>query len=107
MVHPDPEIFKNVLEFSFEQLSAQLRELAYPNSGLEIATVDKRTDRRPVFKFEGGIATYVADRHANKTPVSDVIAFGGDRRRGRPGRGAASPGARDCQVTGERGGRLC
>jgi DNA gyrase subunit B len=75
--HPDPEIFKNVLEFSFEQLSTKLRELAYLNSGLEIIIVDERTDRRQVFKFEGGIATYVADLNANKTPVSDVIAFSG------------------------------
>jgi DNA gyrase subunit B len=75
--HPDPDIFKNVLEFSFEQLSTKLRELAYLNSGLEIIIVDERTDRRQVFKFEGGIATYVADLNANKTPVSDVIAFTG------------------------------
>ena len=32
--HPDPTIFKNVLEFSFEQLAQKLRELAYLNSGL-------------------------------------------------------------------------
>jgi DNA gyrase subunit B len=75
--HPDPEIFKNVLEFSFEQLSTKLRELAYLNSGLEIVILDERTDKRQVFKFEGGIATYVADLNANKTPVSDVIAFSG------------------------------
>jgi DNA gyrase subunit B len=75
--HPDPEIFKNVLEFSFEQLSTKLRELAYLNSGLEIVIVDERTDKKQVFRFEGGIATYVADLNANKTPVSDVIAFSG------------------------------
>jgi hypothetical protein len=66
-----------VLQFSFEQLSTELRELAYLNSGLEIAIVDGRTDKRQVFKFEGGIATYVADLNATKTPVSDVIAFTG------------------------------
>src|SRR5262249_6481247 len=43
----------------------------------EIVIVDERTDKRQVFKFEGGIATYVADLNANKTPVSDVIAFSG------------------------------
>jgi len=75
--HPDPDIFKNVLEFSFDQLATKLRELAYLNSGLEIIVVDERTDRRQVFKFEGGIATYVADLNANKTVVSDVIAFTG------------------------------
>src|ERR1043166_7607357 len=75
--HPDPVIFKNVLEFSFEQLSTKLRELAYLNSGLEIGIIDERNDRSQVFKFEGGIATYVADLNANKTAVSDVIAFSG------------------------------
>src|SRR5579862_1948005 len=75
--HPDPDIFKNILEFSFDQLSTKLRELAYLNSGLEIVIKDERSDKRQVFKFEGGIATYVADLNANKTPVSDVIAFSG------------------------------
>jgi DNA gyrase subunit B len=73
--HPDPEIFKNILEFSFDQLSQKLRELAYLNSGLQIVITDERNDRKQEFKFEGGIATYVADLNANKTAVSDVIAF--------------------------------
>jgi DNA gyrase subunit B len=75
--HPDPEIFKNVLEFSFDQLAQKLRELAYLNSGLQIIIKDERPgqDRRADFKFEGGIATYIADLNANKTTVSEVIAF--------------------------------
>ncbi len=73
--HPDPTIFKNVLEFSFDTLAQKLRELAYLNSGLEIVISDERTDRKSEFKFEGGIATYVGDLNANKTTISDVIAF--------------------------------
>ena len=76
--HPDPTIFKNVLEFSFDTLATKLRELAYLNSGLEIVLSDERTDRKSEFKFEGGIATYVADLNANKTPISDVISFQAD-----------------------------
>src|ERR1051325_2811007 len=49
--HPDPEIFKNVLEFSFDQLATKLKELAYLDSGLEITITDERTDRKSVFKF--------------------------------------------------------
>src|SRR3954465_627211 len=75
--HPDPTIFKNILEFSFDQLAQKLRELAYLNSGLSICIHDERTDRKQIFKFEGGIATYVADLNANKTAVSDVISFSG------------------------------
>jgi len=79
--HPDPEIFKNVLEFSFDQLAQKLRELAYLNSGLLIVIHDERVganDRKSEFKFEGGIATYVADLNANKTAVSEVISFSGE-----------------------------
>jgi len=76
--HPDAEIFKNVLEFSFDTLAQKLSQLAYLNSGLEIVIKDERAgqnDRKAVYKFEGGIATYVADLNANKTPISKVIAF--------------------------------
>jgi DNA gyrase subunit B len=76
--HPDPEIFKNVLEFSFDTLAQKLRELAYLNSGLQIVLHDERDDRKVEFKFEGGIATYVADLNTNKTTVSEVISFSGE-----------------------------
>src|ERR1044071_7172875 len=39
--HPDPDIFKNILEFSYEQLAQKLRELAYLNSGLLIVITDE------------------------------------------------------------------
>ena len=83
--HPDTEIFKNVLEFSFDQLALKLRELAYLNSGLEIVLADERVGaahRRVEYKFDGGLATYVADLNANKTPVSEVISFSGSTGEG-------------------------
>jgi DNA gyrase subunit B len=79
--HPDVEIFKNVLEFSFDQLAQKLSQLAYLNSGLEIVIKDERAgqnDRKAVYKYEGGIQTYVADLNANKTPISRVIGFTAD-----------------------------
>jgi DNA gyrase subunit B len=76
--HPDPEIFKNILEFSFETLAQKLRELAYLNSGLQIVIHDERNDKKCDFKFEGGIASYVADLNANKTAISDVISYSGE-----------------------------
>ena len=76
--HPDPEIFKNILEFSYDQLAQKLRELAYLNSGLEIVLRDERNDKSTTFKFTGGIATYVKDLNTTKTAVSDVISFTGE-----------------------------
>ena len=75
--HPDPTIFKNVLEFSFDTLAQKLRELAYLNSGLSINIHDERTDKKVEYAFTGGIATYVADLNANKTVVSDVVSISG------------------------------
>ncbi|MCE9577860.1 MAG: DNA topoisomerase (ATP-hydrolyzing) subunit B [Deltaproteobacteria bacterium] len=77
--HPDPDIFKNVLEFSYEQLSQKLRELAYLNSGLTIAITDERSGKSQELQFEGGIASYVRDINENKTVVADVIAFSDEK----------------------------
>ncbi len=76
--HPDTEIFKNILEFNFDQVATKLRELAYLNPGLAIVIHDERVDKNVEYKFEGGIATYVADQNANKTVVSDVISVFGE-----------------------------
>ena len=76
--HPDPTIFKNVLEFSFDQLAQKLRELSYLNSGLIIVLNDERNDRKVEFKADGGIKQYVADMNANKQVVSDVVSFSGE-----------------------------
>jgi DNA gyrase subunit B len=74
--HPDPTIFKNVTQFSYEQLSQKLRELAYLNSGLAIAIRDERTQKSHVFQYEGGIRTFVADMNSKDTVIHpDVIAF--------------------------------
>ena len=78
--HPDPTIFKNVMQFSYEQLGQKLRELAYLNSGLEISIRDERNDKRQDFRYEGGIATFVADMNATNTVLHpDVIAFTDER----------------------------
>ena len=77
--HPDPEIFK-LTEISFESLSQRFRELSYLNSGLSIVIRDERDDREHEFRYEGGIASFVADLNKNKTPINDgVIAFSDER----------------------------
>ena len=38
-----------------------------------VEELDERTDRKVEYKFEGGIAKYVADLNENKTAISEVI----------------------------------
>lgn len=73
---PDPEIFKETVDFSFETLSARLRELAFLNKKLRISILDERTDRFHEFFFEGGIVSFVEYINKKKTPLfPEIIHF--------------------------------
>jgi DNA gyrase subunit B len=73
---PDPQIFQETVDFSFDVLSARLRELAFLNKGLRITITDERTDRSHEFYFEGGIVSFVEAINAKKAPIfPHVIHF--------------------------------
>ncbi|MCD6595992.1 DNA topoisomerase (ATP-hydrolyzing) subunit B [bacterium] len=65
---PDPEIFE-ILDFSFDTISARLRELAFLNPGIRIKIVDERDDRDIEFKYDGGIVEFVQYLNRGKKPV--------------------------------------
>lgn len=76
----DKEIFKGLLEFSFETLSNRLRELAFLNNSLKITLVDERSGKEAEFFYSGGIISFV--EHLNRNKVSlhkKVIYFTGER----------------------------
>jgi DNA gyrase subunit B len=56
---PDPEIFKDT-RFDYDTLEVRLRELAFLNKGLSFQLIDKRTGKEETFKYDGGIAEFVA-----------------------------------------------
>ncbi len=62
---PDDTIFEDI-EFSFDILSNRLRELAFLNSGIKIALIDERIDRRHDYFYEGGIVSFVEYIDRNK-----------------------------------------
>jgi DNA gyrase subunit B len=61
---PDSEIFKETTVFSFDTLSARLRELAFLNRKLKIAISDEINNKKHEFYFEGGIVSLV--EHINQ-----------------------------------------
>lgn len=69
---PDEEIFETT-EFSFDILAKRLRELAFLNSGLRISIIDKRTSegKRKVFRYDGGITSFVGYLNENKHPLHE------------------------------------
>jgi DNA gyrase subunit B len=73
---PDPEIFQETVNFSFEVLSARLRELAFLNKNLAISISDERTGKSHEFHFEGGIISFVQHINEKKTALfSEVVYF--------------------------------
>jgi len=74
---PDPTIFPDV-EFSFQTLSARLRELAYLNPGVTIRLTDERVgaDGRPraeTYRAENGLLEYVQHLMIGKNTVSSPV----------------------------------
>lgn len=69
---PDNTIFENI-EFSFEILSARLRELAFLNKGVEITITDERDNKTHTYKYDGGIIEFVEYLNKNKKSLHEVI----------------------------------
>ncbi len=65
---PDAKIFETTT-FSFDTLSARLRELAFLNPGVKISITDERTGKSNVFEYAGGLIEFVQHLNKNKTLV--------------------------------------
>jgi DNA gyrase subunit B len=75
---PDPEIFRETVEFKSPIISQRLRELAFLNSGLEIIFADERqTEAAPErFFYKDGVEEFVKQLNKSKEPLHPkVIAF--------------------------------
>ena len=68
---PDPEIFKETIEFKKELVVGRLRELAFLNPGLEIVFTDERVDGSEAerFYYKDGIEEFVKQLSKNKQVV--------------------------------------
>ena len=69
---PDEEIFETN-QYDYAVLKKRFQELAYLNRGLEIEFTDERTGDKDMFKFEGGLKSFVEDLNQGQTIVHDMI----------------------------------
>jgi DNA gyrase subunit B len=73
---PDPEVFTETVELSFDTLSRRFRESAFLNKGLKIRLVDERDEDKEVsYQYEGGIRDFVAHINEAKDPVHKTVFY--------------------------------
>jgi DNA gyrase subunit B len=73
---PDPEVFTETQDFSFDTLSRWFREWAFLNKGLKIRLVDQREEARDVtYQYQGGIRDFVEHINEAKDPVHKTIFY--------------------------------
>ncbi|SDI23830.1 DNA gyrase subunit B [Alteribacillus persepolensis] len=74
---PDPEIFKETVEFEYQILATRLRELAFLNKGLHIVFEDKRDEEKETveYYYEGGISSFVEYLNRQKEPIHEPPIF--------------------------------
>lgn len=69
--YPDPEIFKETVEFDYKWVVNYLRHQSYLTKGIRTAVLDERTNDRMAFYFEGGIQSYVKHLNIGKDVLSE------------------------------------
>ncbi|MFA7576835.1 MAG: ATP-binding protein, partial [Candidatus Muiribacteriota bacterium] len=72
--YPNPDIFETV-EFSFDYLSKRIRELAFLNKGITLIIREPATEKEHVFKYDGGIKSFIEFLNKGKTSLNDVFYF--------------------------------
>lgn len=76
---PSADVFA-ITEFKYDTLANRVRELSFLNSGVHIEIEELSTQRKDVFKYEGGITAFVEHLNKAKNPIhNDIIAISAER----------------------------
>lgn len=83
---PDPSIFEQTTEYSYDTLASRMRELSFLNKGIEIVLTDKRRTEddgefvRERFYSEDGLKEFIRFLDGNREPIiADVISMEGEK----------------------------
>ena len=76
--YPDPEIFKETVEFDDKTIIKSLKDRAYLTSKIYFHFYDERTNTQHHYYFEGGILSLLRELNKNKVVIHDPILLKGE-----------------------------
>ncbi len=70
---PDPEIFKQSVEFKYDIIADRMRQLAFLNPEITIEVIDNREEEpfKEIFHFDGGVRDFVKYLDETREPLMD------------------------------------
>ena len=74
---PDPEIFQDTTEYSYDTIRDRMRQTAFLNRGIRITVIDDRGEEqvKESFCYKGGIKEYVLFINNHKTRLFDEVIY--------------------------------
>ncbi len=83
---PDPSIFEQTTEFSYDTLASRMRELSYLNKGITLTLTDERQEQEDgsyfseTFHSDEGLKEFIKFLDGNREAIiSDVISMEGEK----------------------------
>jgi len=83
---PDPTIFTQTVEYSYDTLASRMRELSFLNKGITIKLTDKRFKKEngefegETFHSDEGLSEFIKFLDGNREPLmKEVISFEGEK----------------------------
>lgn len=76
--YPDPEIFGNA-RFSYTTVCERMQESAFLINGLTMEVVDEEDDKRNIYVYENGLASFIEYINDGKNPLHKIINFSGEK----------------------------
>ncbi len=71
---PNKDVF-TITKFKYETLTNRIKELAFLNNGIYIDILEESSQRKDVFKYKGGIKSFVEYLNKAKTPIHQDIIY--------------------------------
>jgi len=71
---PDKTIFET-LDYDFDVISQRLRELAFLTKDVKISVEDKRSNKKSVYLYRGGVSSYVEFLNRSKDPIHKKVIY--------------------------------